>query len=58
MGLVGNSPVSLILILCIILLVFGPGKLKNIGSDLGEAMKQFRRALQDEKKDPDDTTAP
>jgi sec-independent protein translocase protein TatA len=49
MGIVGNSPVSLILILCIILLLFGPGKLKNIGSDLGEAMKQFRRAIRDDK---------
>lgn len=54
MGVTANSPLSLILILCIILLLFGPGKLKNIGGDLGEAMKQFRRAIRDEKEDKSD----
>ncbi|KTD31522.1 twin-arginine translocase TatA/TatE family subunit [Legionella israelensis] len=56
MGLSGISPLSLVLILVIILALFGTGKLKNIGSDLGNAIKHFRRAINedsdnDEKKD-------
>lgn len=52
MGLAGNNPLSLILILFIILLVFGTGKLKSLGSDLGEALKQFKRSLRDEDETP------
>ena len=52
MGLVGNSPMSLFLILCIVIVLFGSNKIKQIGSDLGEAMKQFRRAVRDEEDPP------
>ena len=45
MGLSGVSPLSLILILLIIVLLFGTNKLKDLGSDLGEAVKNFRRAM-------------
>ncbi len=45
MGLSGISPLSLLLILCIVVALFGTNKLKNMGSDLGEAVKNFRRAL-------------
>lgn len=48
MGLSGVSPLSLLLILFIVLALFGANKLKNIGSDLGSAVKNFRRALQEE----------
>ncbi len=47
MGLSGISPLSLLLILLIIVALFGANKLKNIGSDLGEAIKNFRRSLED-----------
>ena len=50
MGLSGISPLSLLLILIIIVTLFGTSKLKTIGSDLGEAIKNFRRALNDDKK--------
>ncbi len=52
MGLGGVSPLSLLLILLIIVVLFGTNKLKGIGSDLGEAMRNFRRALNenDDKK--------
>lgn len=53
MGLSGVSPLSLLLILFIILALFGTNKLKNIGSDLGSAIKSFRKAMNDEDK-PDD----
>jgi sec-independent protein translocase protein TatA len=48
MGLSGISPLSLLLILIIILALFGTSKLKTIGSDLGEAIKNFRKALNDD----------
>ena len=50
MGLSGISPLSLLLILLIIVVLFGTNKLKNIGNDLGEAVKNFRRALNDDDK--------
>lgn len=53
MGLSGISPMSLLLILLIVLVLFGSNKLKNIGNDLGIAIKNFRRALQS-----DDDTKP
>jgi len=45
MGFSGISPLSLLLILLIIVALFGADKLKNIGADLGHAIKNFRQAL-------------
>ena len=39
---------ELMIILVIILLVFGTKKLKNIGADLGGAIKGFRSAVTDD----------
>lgn len=50
MGLSGISPLSLLLILVIIITLFGTSKLKTLGTDLGEAIKNFRRALNDDQK--------
>ena len=42
---------ELLVILAIVLLVFGPRRLKTLGSDLGNAIKGFRSAVQhDEDK--------
>lgn len=51
MGLSGISPLSLLLILLIVIALFGTNKLKNIGTDLGTAIKNFRQALNEENKD-------
>ena len=41
----GNiGPWELILILVIVLVVFGPGKLPKIGESLGKAMQSFKKA--------------
>jgi sec-independent protein translocase protein TatA len=45
MGFGGISPLSLILILAIIVLLFGTKKLRNIGGDLGNAIKNFKNAM-------------
>ena len=49
MGLSGISPLSLLLILLIVVALFGTSKLKNIGSDFGSAIKNFRRALNEDE---------
>lgn len=53
MGLSGISPMSLLLILLIIIALFGTHKLKNLGTDLGHAIKNFRQALNDDKNHDD-----
>lgn len=49
MGLSGISPLSLLLILAIIIALFGTSKLKTLGSDLGEAIKNFRKAMNEDQ---------
>lgn len=49
MGLSGISPLSLLLILCIVIVLLGTDKLKRMGSDLGHALKNFRQALNSEE---------
>ena len=48
---------SLIVILVIVILLFGTKRLKNIGGDLGGALKGFKKAVSDseEKKDDKDS---
>jgi sec-independent protein translocase protein TatA len=55
MGLGGISIWQLLIILVIILLIFGTKKLRNIGSDLGGAVKGFKDSMNDDKKDEDAT---
>ena len=53
MGLGGISIWQLLIILAIVLAVFGTKRFKNIGSDLGSAIKGFRSAVTDEESKPD-----
>ncbi|MCB1875248.1 MAG: twin-arginine translocase TatA/TatE family subunit [Chromatiales bacterium] len=41
------GPLELFIILIIVLLLFGTKKLKNIGSDMGSAIKSFRTAVKE-----------
>lgn len=51
MGIGGIGPVQLLVIFGIVILIFGTAKLKNIGGDLGGAIKGFRKAMDsDEEK--------
>lgn len=43
----GLSTTHLIIFLVIILLIFGTKKLKNIGSDIGSAVKGFKDGMRD-----------
>jgi sec-independent protein translocase protein TatA len=42
------GPTELIVVLVIVLFVFGAGKLPEVGRALGQSMKEFRQATQDE----------
>jgi sec-independent protein translocase protein TatA len=41
---------ELLIVLVIVVLIFGPKRLKSLGSDLGSAIKGFRKAVTDEDK--------
>lgn len=43
----GISIWQLLIILAIVLLLFGAKRLRNIGTDLGEAVKGFRKSVKD-----------
>ena len=45
MGFGGISVWQLLIILLIVVLIFGTKRLKSIGSDLGGAVKGFRKAM-------------
>lgn len=44
---------ELIIVLVIVLLVFGAGKLPEIGSGLGKAIKNFKKASNDKNESSD-----
>jgi len=47
MGLGGISIWQLLIVLVIVLLLFGTKKLRNLGTDLGGAVKGFRSSMKD-----------
>jgi len=54
----GLSIWELLIILTIVLVVFGTSRFKNLGSDLGGAIKGFRTAIKDDPAQSlDDETA-
>lgn len=54
MGLGGISIWQLLIILVIVLLLFGTKKLRNLGSDLGGAIKGFKESVGDKDKPEED----
>ena len=53
MGIGGISIWQLLIVLVIVLLLFGTKRLKNIGSDLGNAVKGFKGAMKEGEKETD-----
>jgi len=51
MGISGMSPGSLLLIAIIVVLLFGTKKLRGLGEDLGEALRGFKRGLNEDDKE-------
>ena len=48
------GPFELIIILVIVLLIFGGKRLKNIGGELGGAIKGFKSSMKGSEKDDKD----
>ena len=62
MGIGGISMWQLLILLLIVVLVFGTKRLRNMGGDLGAAVKGFRKGMEDvqqdvEKLEPDQITS-
>jgi sec-independent protein translocase protein TatA len=45
------QPMHLIIILVIMLIIFGPGKLPELGEGLGKSIKAFKKALKEGEHD-------
>ncbi|MBI1424020.1 MAG: twin-arginine translocase TatA/TatE family subunit [Gammaproteobacteria bacterium] len=57
MGFSGIGPGSLILILIIVVLLFGTKRLRTMGSDLGSALKNFKKAVKEGESEEADAAA-
>ena len=49
-GPLGLGPIELVLILWIIVIIFGVGRLPEVGGAIGRSIREFRKAT----KDPDE----
>jgi sec-independent protein translocase protein TatA len=45
------SPVELVVILLILLLLFGVGRLSKLGSEMGRGIREFRRGLSGDEEE-------
>ena len=55
MGFANIGVPSLILILVVCLVIFGPGKLPGVGKAVGQSIKEFKNEMNDTKKDEDES---
>jgi sec-independent protein translocase protein TatA len=55
MGFGGISLWQLLIILVIVLMIFGTKKLRNMGGDLGTAIKGFKKSVKEEPADSADS---
>lgn len=53
LGIGGLGPWELGIILVIVIVVFGAGRLPAIGSSIGQALKNFKKSIQDKSGDKD-----
>ena len=57
MGLGGISIWQLLVILAIVVMLFGTSRLRNIGGDLGSAIKGFRDSMKQDKPESEPVSA-
>ena len=51
------SPIELIIILVVVLIVFGPKRLPDLGRSLGRGMREFKDSVTGKDSDDDDRVA-
>ena len=44
------QPMHLLIILVIALIIFGPGKLPELGSSIGKGIREFKKAISGDEK--------
>ena len=50
MGFVRNlGPMEIILILVVVMIIFGVGKLPSVGRGMGQALREFRTSVKDKE---------
>lgn len=47
----GLGPMELVLILVIVLIIFGAGRLPEIGSGIGKGIKNFKSSMKDSEQE-------
>jgi sec-independent protein translocase protein TatA len=50
------QPMHLIVILIIVLVIFGPGKIGDLGSSLGKTIKGFQKAMREPENKKEDAS--
>lgn len=45
----GLGPWELVIVLFVVLIIFGPGRLPELGSGLGEGIRNFKKSFKDSK---------
>ncbi|SFG58496.1 sec-independent protein translocase protein TatA [Desulfotomaculum arcticum] len=48
------QPTHLVLILVVVLIIFGPGKLPDVGKAMGNSLREFRRATSSAMEEEED----
>ena len=54
----GLSPTHLLIVLAIALVIFGTKRLRTIGTDLGSAVRGFKKAMNEDEEQPKQISAP
>ncbi len=47
----GIGPLEIFLILVVVMIIFGVGKLPSVGRGMGQAIKEFRSSVKDKDED-------
>ena len=58
MGIGGISFWQILIILVVVLILFGGKKIRTMGSDLGEGLKGFKKAIKDDDSTKDSESKP
>ncbi|MFO1462698.1 MAG: twin-arginine translocase TatA/TatE family subunit [bacterium] len=58
LAIFGLGPPEMLLLFLIILVVFGAGKIPQIGSGLGKGIRNFRKAVKGDEEESQETPPP
>ena len=50
------QPMHLLIILAVVLIIFGPGKLPEMGSAIGKALRGFKKSMNESEQKPEEAS--